>query len=51
MDSDNPLDPQDMNHVILYVDDGQDAYFIEATASPSWDYYPDGVIGWWFDVV
>ena len=51
MDSDNPLDPQDMNHVILYVDDGQYVYFIEATAPPSWDYYPDGVNGWWFDVV
>ena len=51
MDSDNPLDPQDMNHVILYVYDGQYAYHIEATAPPSWDYYPDGVIGWSFDVV
>ena len=51
MDSNNPLDPQDMNHVILYVDDGQYGYYIEATAPPRWDYYPDGVIGWWFDVV
>ena len=51
MDSDNPRDPQRVNHVILAVDDGQYAYLIEATAPPSWDYYPDGVNGWWFDVV
>ena len=30
MDSDNPLDPQKMNHVILYVYDGQYGYYIEA---------------------
>ena len=51
MDSDNPLDPQDMNHVVLHVEDGQYGYYIEATGPPSWDYYPDGVNGWWFDVV
>ena len=51
MDSNNPLDPQAMNHVILYVDDGQYGYYIEATAPPRWDHYPAGVNGWWFDVV
>ena len=51
MDSNNPLDPQGMNHVILHVDDGQYEYYIEATGPPSWDYYLDGVNGWWFDVV
>ena len=51
MDSGNPLDPQKMNHVILHVGDGQYSYFIEATASPNWNYYPNGVNGWWFDVV
>ena len=51
MDLDNPLDPQDMNHVILSVDDGHYEYFIEATGPPSWDYFPDGVSGWWFDVI
>ena len=40
MDSDNLLDPQDIDHVILYVDDGQYGYYIEATAPPSWDHYP-----------
>ena len=51
MDSDNPLDPQKINHVILSVHDGEYRYLIEATAPPSWDYYPDAVVGWWFDVV
>ena len=51
IDSDNPLNPQEINHVILYVDDGQYNYFIEATAPPNFDYYPDGVSGWDFPVV
>ncbi len=50
MDSDNPLDAQTVNHVILSVDDGQDNYLIEATGDPNYDYYPDGVSGWYFDV-
>ena len=29
MDSDNPLDPQKMNHVILHVGDGQYSYTAE----------------------
>ena len=51
MDSDNPTDAQDVNHVVLYVYDGEYEHFVEATASPSWDYYPEGVNGWYLDVV
>ena len=51
MDSHNPTDPQKVNHVILYVNDGQYGYNIEATASPKWDYFPNGVNGWRFDVI
>lgn len=51
MDSDSPMDPQEVNHVILYVNDGEYDHYVEATGSPSWDYFPEGVIGWWFDVV
>ena len=51
MDSDNPTDPRGIDHVILYVYDGEYAHYIEATGSPSWDYYPDGVTGWYLDVV
>lgn len=51
MDLDNPTDPQEANHVILYVNDGEYRHYIEATASPDWDYFPNGVSGWWLDVV
>ena len=50
MDSDNPTNPKGVNHVILYVDDGEYNYYIEATGKPKWDYYSDGVTGWRFDV-
>lgn len=51
MGSDSPADPQDVNHVILYVDDGQRAHFVDATAPPNWNRYPEGVVGWHLDVV
>ncbi len=50
MDADNPTSANDLNHVILYVNDGTCRYYIEATGDPSWDYHPDGVYGWYFDV-
>ena len=50
MDSDNPQNPQTVNHVILSIDDGDNSYLIEATVSPNLDYYPDGITGWVFDV-
>ena len=49
LDSDNPMDPQTLNHVAVYVDDGKYNYYIEATGSPSWNHYPDGIVGWYFD--
>jgi len=50
MDADNPTNPQTVNHVILLVNDGTYDYLIEATAEPRWDYFPNGVNGWFFDV-
>ena len=50
MDGDNPRNPQEVNHIALYVHDGERPYYIEATGPPAWDYYPDGVWGWYFDV-
>lgn len=44
MDADNPTDPQGVNHLILYVDDGNSTHLIEATGEPGHD-YPDGVNG------
>ena len=51
MDLDNPNNAQEVNHVILAIDDGQYSYLIEATASPDYDYFPNGVRGWFFEVV
>ena len=51
MDIDNPLNPQHINHIVLYASDGQYGYLIEATADPSWNYYPNGVNGWYYPVV
>ena len=51
LDSDNPKNPQTVNHVILSVYDGEYNHYIEATGEPSWDYYPNGVSGWRFDVL
>ena len=50
IDSKNPTDYQKLDHVIVYVADGQYSYHIEATGSPSWDYYPNGVNGYVYDV-
>ena len=53
MDMYNPTNPQTVNHMIVYVNDGQYSYYIEATVPPpsTWDYYyPDGVVGWYYEV-
>ena len=50
MDSDSPTDPRKVNHMIVYVNDGNNDYYIEATGDPSWNWYPEGVSGWWYDV-
>ncbi|MFC2174752.1 hypothetical protein ACFLQ2_02670 [archaeon] len=50
LDADNPLDPQTMNHVIVYVDTGTYSRYVETTAKTYYDYYPDGVNGWIVEV-
>ena len=49
LDMDNPTDPINLNHVVVYVNDGTNNYYIESTASPSWEYYPNGISGWFYD--
>ena len=60
LDINNPNNPQDINHVALYVDNGQYDYFIEAIGSPDFEdgsdtnnewHYPDGINGWYYPVV
>ena len=50
-DSDNPTNPQDINRVALYIDNGQDYYYIESTAPPDFNYYPRDIVGWYYPVV
>ena len=50
MDADNHNDPKTVNHLILHINDGTYSHYIEATGEPRWDYYPNGVNGWWFEV-
>lgn len=52
-DSDNPTEPQGVNHVAIYVDTGNMATFIESTAKTveaanAWN--DKRVFGWWYDV-
>lgn len=49
LDADNPTNPINLNHVIVYVNDGTNNYYIESTSSPNWDYFPNGIVGWFYD--
>ncbi len=49
MDIDNPLDPRDVNHVIVYIDTGQDQYLIETTGDEDMQPF-DEVVGWYLRV-
>ncbi len=51
MDNENPTNAQDVNHIVVFINDGTYDYVIEATGNdPYYDYYPDGISGWFFDV-
>ena len=49
IDSNNPDDPQDINHVIVHVDTGSENYLIETTSSWMMEPY-ETVTGWYFEV-
>ncbi len=49
MDSDNPTDPQDVNHVIVWVETDDWSTFAETTAIDGWGYY-DRVVGWYYEL-
>jgi len=46
MDIDNPTDPQDINHVIVWVETDDWKLFVEVTSDQGWDYY-ESVVGWY----
>lgn len=49
MDGDSPSYLREINHVLVYASDGEYSYYIEPTAPPNWDYFPDGVDGYYID--
>lgn len=48
MDSNNPTTPQEMNHVIVYINTGTNGYHVETTSDTMMLPYPQGVIGWYY---
>lgn len=49
MDSDNPTDPQDVNHVLVWVEADDWSTFAETTTKDGWGYY-DRVVGWYYEL-
>lgn len=49
MDIDNPTDPQDVNHVIVWVETDDWKTFVEVTSNQGWDYY-ERVVGWYYEL-
>ena len=49
-DAYNPLNPKEMNHVAVSVDDGEYEYIIESTAKEDPYAWLGGVKGWYFEV-
>jgi hypothetical protein len=50
MDLDNPDQPQNVNHVIVSVDTGNEQFLVETTSNQVMEPYPDGVNGWRFPI-
>ena len=48
MDLDYPDQPQNVNHVIVSVDTGNEQFLVETTSNQVMEPYPNGVNGWWF---
>lgn len=46
VDSENILDPQKHDHVLVYVDTGQEAFLVETTSDQVMLPYDRGVVGW-----
>ena len=49
LDIDNPTNPKTLNHVVVYINDGEYSHYIEATDTPNWNYYPNDIVGWYYD--
>lgn len=50
MDMDNPTNPLTMNHVIVYIDTGDQSYLVETTSKNNMTPFEEGVSGWYYDI-
>jgi hypothetical protein len=46
VDADSFLDPQTHNHVLVYIDTGEETFLVETTNDQEMLPYNDGVVGW-----
>jgi len=49
MDGDNPENPKEVNHVLVFIDTGTEKYLIETTNNQEMEPY-DTIEGWYFDI-
>ena len=49
MDADNPENPQEVNHVLVFIDTGKEKYFIETTNNQEMQPY-DYIDGWYLEI-
>ncbi len=47
MDSNNPTDPQNPNHVVVWVEACDWKSFVDCTSDQGWNYYTE-VVGWYY---
>lgn len=50
MDAHNPADPVKPNHVIVWVEADDWKLFVDCTSDQGWNYYVEGVRGWYYEV-
>lgn len=49
LDADNPEDPREVNHVVVYVNTGSESFFIETTSDVEMNPYEE-IEGWYFEI-
>ena len=49
MDADNPTDPEDVNHVMVFIETDTWKSFVECTSDQGWGYY-ESVVGWYYEL-
>ncbi|GAI39841.1 unnamed protein product [marine sediment metagenome] len=50
MDANNPEDPVNPNHVIVWVEADDWKLSVDCTSAQGWNYYEEGVGGWYYEL-